>query len=155
MTLAALTALLLTADAHAGKRSDVAQRLNRGLAGTPMQGTGWKLEHAAHRHNVSPYLIAAIAGVESSYGRVHCRQSRYWVFGLGSCGRNWTPPLFRSWGHAYDYMARFLRDRWISRGASSATSIGYTYCPPCGSRWGAAVDWHMSRLGWPTRVTYR
>lgn len=98
--------------------------------------------------------MAAIAGVESSYGRAACRGNRFNVWGLGSCGRSWSPPVFSSWWAAADYYARFLRDRWLDRGVRTATAIGITYCPPCGSRWGTAVEWHMTRAGWPTTVTY-
>lgn len=135
-------------------RVETARTLNRGLAGTPMARTGWKLEAAAYRYRVSPYFIAAIAGVESSYGAAHCSQSRYWVFGLGSCGRSWTPPVFRTWGHTYMYFAKFLRDRWLSRGITSATAIGYTFCPPCGARWGAKIAEHLAARGWPPGVIY-
>lgn len=127
-------------------REHVVQTLDRGLYGTPMAWTGRELEAAGWKWHVSPYFIAAIAGTESSFGAAHCTQSRYWIFGLGSCGRSWTPPYWQSWRGAYDYFARFLWDRWISRGARSATSIGYTFCPPCGARWGAKVEEHMRAL---------
>lgn len=169
MTLALTLATLSLTAAHTARTADAApgnvpqraardavvSNLRAGVAGTPLERSLYALEAVGRRHNVSPYLMAAIAGVESGYGRRHCSQSRFWVVGLGSCGRAWAPPMFRNWWQAWDYFARFLRDRWIGRGVSSATAIGYSYCPPCGSRWGAAVEWHMRRVGWPTRVTYR
>lgn len=162
MTLALALTLAATANATTGTRvpqrahtDAVISNLQAGLAGTPLEPGIRALEATARRHNVSPYLMAAIAGVESGYGRQHCTQNRYWVVGLGSCGRAWTPPSFRNWWQTWDYFARFLRERWLDRGVRSATSMGYTYCPPCGSRWGAAVEWHMSRNDWPRRVTYR
>lgn len=154
-TLATLTLLAFPAASHAGQRSDTARKLDAGLAGTPMHGLGWILEAEGHRAGVHPAFIAAVAGVESSYGAAHCTQSRYWVFGLGSCARAWTPPYFRSWRQAIRYQARFLRDRWIRRGADDPWTIGRTYCPPCGNRWGDEIARHMRRMGFRPVVTYQ
>ena len=40
----------------------MAQRVNRGLRGTPMAGLGFELEAAGWRYHVSPALMAAIEG---------------------------------------------------------------------------------------------
>lgn len=156
IVLALLAATTATAARpHPNPRVDTAQRLNRALAGTPMHGLGWILEAEGRRAGVHPAFIAAVAGVESSFGAAHCTQNTYWVFGLGSCARSWTPPYFTSWRQAIRYQARFLHDRWIAKGARDPWTIGRTYCPPCGNRWGDKIAHFMGRLGFPAAVTYR
>lgn len=149
MTLAALIALLLTADAHAGKRSDVARQLNANLAGTPLAGKGWLLEAEGHRAGVHPAFIAAVAGLESAWGRLPCRANSKNLWGLGSCDRAWQVPHFATWRQAIRYFARFVRTRWPY--ARTPYDL-HGYCE-CGS-WGSRVAWNMDRLGFPATVRY-
>ncbi len=104
MTLTVILTLTLgVAAAYAGKpgrRAQTAITLNQGLRGTPMAGTGFALERAAHKWKVSPFFIAAIAATESSLGKKACRNNRYNAFGLASCGYSWRVPNFRSWADA-------------------------------------------------------
>lgn len=165
MTLA-LATLILTASAQAREpyrthQDAVVSNLNAQLRGTPMQGTGVDLEYAGRKWNVHPAFIAAVAGVESSYGRLACRNDRHNAYGLASCrGYYWSGcrafgvPLrtFASWRDSYLYFARFIAHCWP--GVNSPTTIGYSYCPPCGPRWGASVSWHMQRFGYAPRVRY-
>lgn len=124
------------------RRGRVIRRLDRGLAGTPMRGTGLALERAGWRHSVSPFFIAAIAATESSLGRAACHNDRHNAFGLASCNGSWPVPRFQSWGHVYAFMARFLRQRWPN--ANSAYDYhGYAACTPC---WGRKTAAWMRRL---------
>ncbi|MCR4340685.1 MAG: hypothetical protein NUW01_12460, partial [Gemmatimonadaceae bacterium] len=129
--------------------------LNRGLARTPLHGLGKVLDEEGRRQNVSPYLIAAIAGLESSFGKYPCRSNPKNVWGLASCKSGYGIPFFRSWRQAIRFQAELLRDGWLSRGVRDVYTIGRSYCPPCGNGWGAKVGWLMRSLGGPTRVTYR
>lgn len=148
-----LAALIVATTANAGRpghRSATAQRLNHGLQGSPMAGTGFALERAAFRWHVSPYFIAAIAATESSLGRAGCSGNRRNAFGLSSCGSGWYVPYFRTWGHAYQFMGRFLSSRW--RGHSTPWSFrGYAACSDC---WARRTAYWMRRLfgvGYGTR----
>jgi hypothetical protein len=138
-----LTAILITlvavGSAEAGRRSDTAKALNRGLAGTPMAHTGYHLEAAGWRYRISPFLIASIAGTESSFGAAACRSNRFNAFGLSSCGSGWSVPDFRSWRHVYLFMAKFLTDRW----PHARTSYDYHGYAACSSCWGAHTAWFM------------
>lgn len=134
-------------------RYQVAAQLNRGLAGTPMAGTGFALEAAGWRYRVHPAFVAAVAGVESTYGAAVCERFNAW--GLGSCGRAWRPPAFPSWKHAYDYFARFIRDRW----PSALTPYDFHgYCvTPAGDdcpTWPGKVAANMRRLGFGETLRY-
>lgn len=156
-----LTIILLAvaAAAHAAnptinvQRQRVVAQLNAGLAGTPMAGTGRQLEAAGWKHRVHPAFMAAVSAIESSWGRRMCEPFNAW--GLGSCKRAWTPPSFRSWAHAYDYYARFLRSRWPS------ARTPYDYHGYCVDRngndcptWARDVAWNMDRLGYGPSVRY-
>lgn len=110
-----VTVAVLAPELGEAKHSDrylTAKRLNRGLAGSPMRGLGFKLEAAGHRHGISPFFMAAVAATESSLGRVPCRNNPRNVWGLGACGRAWWPPFFNTWNEATHYFARFLVRTW-------------------------------------------
>lgn len=131
-------------------RYQVAAQLNQQLGGTPMAGTGFQLEAAGWRYRIHPAFIAAIAGVEGSYGRAACRGNPHNTFGLASCGSSWHVPYFPKWADAYDFMGRFLSTRW-PRARTPYDFRGYAACSSC---WGRAVAWHMARFGLGTDVRY-
>lgn len=154
--LISLTLLALTTAAHArgtkhSPRYQVAAQLNRGLAHTPMANTGFALEAAGHRHHVSPFFIAAIAGTESSFGAAACTGNPRNAFGLASCGTGWRVPYFPSWAAAYEFMGAFLTSRW-PRARTTYDFHGYAACSSC---WGAKTAEHMrARFGVGPTVTY-
>jgi hypothetical protein len=151
--LAVIAWAFLAARADAGKpgkRAATAGQLNARLAGTPMEGTGYMLERAGWRHGIHPALIAAIAGTESSFGRAACRSNRYNAFGLASCGTSWRVPDFRSWAQAYQFMGRFLKERW-PHARTPYDYRGYAACTPCWAR--KTAGW-MRWLGFPAAVAY-
>lgn len=151
------------AEADAGTRHDTARRLNRALAGTPMHGQGWRLEATGRRWNISPYFIALAANRESSLGTRPCRNNPRNVWGLKSCqlgryvditgdGRPEQLPVFRTWGHAFTFFARYVRARFPH--ARTAYDF-HGYCE-CGvTAWAGPIEAAGRRLGWPTRVAYR
>lgn len=134
-------------------RERVVHMLNAGLAGTPMAGTGRQLEASGWKHHVHPAFMAGVAAIESSWGRAVCERFNAW--GLGSCGRAWHPPAFRSWAHAYDYYARFLRERW-PRARTPYDFHGYCVTPSGADcpTWARDVTWNMDRLGFGPSITY-
>lgn len=147
----AILLFAVVAPAHAGHRSDTAKQLNRGLQGTPMAHTGYALERAGFRYRLSPFLIASIAGKESSFGAAACRSNRFNAFGLSSCGSGWHVPDFQSWGHVYSFMAKFLTERW-PHARSPYDYHGYAACTAC---WASGVSYFMtSRFGASTSVRY-
>ena len=155
MTLAiALTLIAPTAATaakpHANPRVQTARTLNRALAATPMAGTGWKLEQTGHRWKIHPALIAAIAGTESSFGRVPCRNDRFNSYGLASCTNSWPVPRFRSWAHSFQFMGKFLSERW-PRARTPFDYRGYAACSDC---WGRKTAYWMKWLGFGSSVRY-
>jgi hypothetical protein len=142
----ACTAILISAAPSRGASKNVA-RLNRGLAGTPLAGHGAILDREGKRRNVSPFFVASIAGVESSFGAAACGGN---AWGIGSCSMT-----FASFAGGIVYTTRLLRTGYIDRGLRDVWSIGRVYCPPCGSRWGDKVAFFMrSRFRVGPSVTY-
>lgn len=154
MTLTLITAVLILlavncAEADAGTRHDTARRLNANLAGTPLAGKGWLLEAEGYQGGIHPAFIAAVAGLESAWGRLPCSRNRFNYWGLGSCDRAWQVPHFTTLRQAVRYFARFVRQRWPN--ARTPYDLhGYCEC----SHWGSRVAWNMDRLGFPPVVRY-
>lgn len=128
----------------------VVRRLERGLQGTPMEGTGVYLERYGRQYGVSPYFMAAVAATESSLGHAACGPGGYNAWGLGNCGTAWSVPAFGSWAEAIAYYAKFLT-RWS--GHSTPYSFrGYAACDDC---WGRKVSsWMHSLFGVPAVTRY-
>jgi len=151
----AVIALTLTHTASAAPehhtRSHNVNKLERGLAGTPMAGTGSILEQQGRRYHVSPFFMAAVAATESSLGRVPCSNNRKNVWGLASCVNSWPVPYFETWREAIGFYAKFLSSRWP--GHSTPYSFrGYAACSDC---WARKVSYWMGRLfGVPAVTRY-
>lgn len=124
--------------------------LNRGLAHTPMAGTGFALVTESLRRRLNPALIAGIAGTESSYGAAACWNNRFNAFGLSSCGSGWSVPQFRSWRESYRFMAGFITSHWPN--ARTPWDLhGYAACDAC---WGNSTAGHMRELGFAATVRW-
>jgi Mannosyl-glycoprotein endo-beta-N-acetylglucosaminidase len=120
----------------------VVRRLERGLQGTPMEGTGAVLERYGRKYGVSPFFMVAAAATESSIGAAACGPGGYNAWGLGNCGSAWSVPSFSSWSEAIAYYARFLARGWPGHSTPYSFS-GYAACDEC---WGRKVSEWMSRL---------
>ena len=153
VAVAALTIALLAPLSgrayHGGKRPhshryQVAQKVNRGLDGTPLQGLGFAFEAAGWKHKLSPFFLVGASGTESSLGESSCRRNPHNIWGLGACGVRWSEPHFPTWKAAIFYYAWFIRDRWPN--ARTVYEL-HGYCPECGSYgWGSATYTWMERL---------
>lgn len=148
ITVATLIAAISgTARAAHSHRYQVAQQLAAGLQGTPLAGYAFQIEAEGRRWNVNPYFVAAISGVESSFGAAACGGN---AWGLGSCS-----VAIGSFADGVRYVTRLLRTGYLNKGLTDVWSIGRTYCPPCGSGWGDKVAWFMrARFGAAATVTY-
>jgi hypothetical protein len=122
---------------HHSPRFLIVQRLQAGLAGTPLEPYSYAIEKAGHQWNVSPFLIAAISGDESTFGEYAC-QGNAW--GIASCGI--TFPDFAT-GAMYE--AHLLRTGYLSHGARSVWDIARSYCPNC-SEWPGNVAGFLQRF---------
>jgi hypothetical protein len=148
------------ARAHSARRSygrwlrivgQVVTRLERGLVGSPMAGTGVILEREGRKHGVSPYFMAATAATESSLGHAACSNNRFNAWGLANCTGIWYVPSFRSWDEAIAFYAKFLSSRWPSHSTPYSFS-GYAACDDCWAR--KVSSWMGTLFGVPARTRY-
>ena len=131
-------------------RRDVARRLDRFLARYPMRRLGTILERVGRREGVSPFFIVAVAGKESSFGLAACTANPRNVWGLGACGRAWTPPYFNTWEEAITFFARFVEGRTsVYHGWPNAQTPWdfHGYCAGCETSWAAGVSRFMTMMG--------
>ena len=130
---------------------DVIRRLQRGLAGTPMDGSAGPLEAISRKWGISPYFIAGIAGTESSFGAASCSGNPYNAYGLSSCGSGWSVPYFNSWAESYEFMGRFLTSRW----PSARTTYDYHGYAANSDSWGhKCAFWMRVKFGVDNLVAY-
>lgn len=142
--------------APARQRREVVRRLDRFLSPYPMRGLGTMLERIGRREGVSPFFIVAVAGKESSFGLAACGANPRNVWGLGACGRAWTPPYFNTWEEAITFFARFVEGRTsVYHGWPNAQTPWdfHGYCAGCETSWAAGVSRFMTMMG-ATGVAY-
>lgn len=118
----------------AAHRHRIVATLTGGLRGSPLEPWAVRFEQAGRRWNVSPYLMAAIAGQESSFGR-YVSPGNAWGIGPGIA--------FADFGAGVDYLAEMLSQRY---NMSSLYSIQSAYCPGCGE-WPGKVAYFMGTFG--------
>ena len=106
---------------------------------SPLAGHGATFVREGHRYHVAPELVAAIAGVESTFGRAACGFN---AWGVASC----QGVRFASWPDGIAYVSRLVRERYLDSGIVSLHAIGRVYCPPCGPKWASDVSWLMRHV---------
>ncbi|OGK32061.1 hypothetical protein A3D08_01340 [Candidatus Roizmanbacteria bacterium RIFCSPHIGHO2_02_FULL_43_11] len=89
--------------------------------GSPLAQEAEYFVYAARKNSLEPYMLPAIAGVESGFGQALIRDS-YNPFGWGG-GRIY----FDSWKHGISIVGEALHTRYIMRGAQSVHDIGPRY----------------------------
>lgn len=88
---------------------------------SPLAGLGAEFINAGRRYGVDPYLLVAISGAESSYGK-HINGS-YNPFG-------WGPGIhFNSWGQAINAVASGLKKGYYDQGRKTIAAIGAKWAP--------------------------
>jgi len=93
---------------------------------------------ACKKYNLDCYLLPAIAGLESTFGRFIYPQS----FNPFGWGRGLIP--FKSWDDSIDTVALGLRKNYIDKGADTVEKIGAIYCE--GNTWATKVNWFMNKF---------
>ena len=91
------------------------------------------------KYNLNCYLLPAISGVESTYGRFILPDS-YNPFGWGG-----GYMMFRNWSEAIDTVGKGLRTNYIDKGATTISQIGRIYAPPS-TTWASRVEFFVKRF---------
>src|SRR5262245_26719178 len=97
----------------------VVQKLKDGLRGTPLAPHAFRLEAEGWRWNINPFLVAAIAGTESSFGAAACGGN---AWGLGNCGFS-----FATFPDGIRYATRLLRTSYLNQGYRTLHRMGARY----------------------------
>jgi peptidoglycan DL-endopeptidase CwlO len=94
--------------------------------GSPMAGLGRAFVSAGKAFNVDPFLVVAISGKESSWGK-HCFLP-YNAWG-------WGDVSFTDWDNAIFSYTRLLNEEYTSKGRTTPAVIAPIYCPPNYVEW--------------------
>ena len=118
-----------------------AQRIDRYLRkyGSPLAGLGAVFVAEGKRNGVNPGLLVAIAGAESSFGKVNSGSHNAWGWGPGHD--------FPSWQSAIGAIARGLRNGYLNEGRTTIQQIGAKWAPQ-----GAANDPTNLNSNWVQNV---
>ena len=107
---------------------------------SPMVGLGEAYVRAGDKFGVDPFLMVAISGKESSFGKRACG---YNAWGIWDCRRS-----VRSYEEGIEFLAWLLSRPLYGSGAWSVAQIGPTYCPSSAgcntAKWVQDVDWFAS-----------
>jgi hypothetical protein len=95
--------------------------------------------NSADKYQLDWKLVAAISGVESSFGK-HVPINSY-----NAWGWNNGKYQFISWEHGIDYMHQALKEKYYDRGLSTPWQMGPVYAPPS-STWAGKVVYFEEEL---------
>jgi hypothetical protein len=127
-------------------RFTVVKKLKQGLRGTPLARHAFRFEAEGWRWNINPFLVASIAGVESSFGAAACGAN---AWGIANCARS-----FSTFHEGIGYATKLLRTFYLDLGYVTLDSVGARYAA-CGSCWASKTGWFMrNRFGSSLRLTY-
>lgn len=111
--------------------------------GSPMSGQGVFIISSAQQWGVDPRLIVAIAGAESSFGKLLCGSFNAWGW---SCPG--SPAEFGSWPQAIATIAEGLRRYYLDEGRGTVALIQQKWAPS-----GAANDPRGLNNHWVANVS--
>lgn len=132
-------------DSLSGKVTAAA--LNEKFSGV-LAGKGELFIKAEKEHGVPAVLLAAIAIQESGGGTSRMARRLNNVFGITPNGR--TGLKFASVEDCINYECKLLKNKYLSQGRKTVTSIGKKYCASGG--WSKAVNKHISSLQHRTAI---
>ncbi len=110
---------------------------------SPMTGQGAAFVASGGRWQLDPRLLVAIAGAESSFGKITCAPFNAWGWGCPN-----GPYNFESWADGIDTVAQGLRTNYLSEGRTTVALINLKYAPI-----GAANDPTGLNNHWTTNVS--
>ena len=123
-------------------REEMIRKLNRFWAGHGLAGQGEAAVNAGIRHNIDPYILAAISMTESTGGDYNAGSHNAW--GRKASGGGWCN--WGSWSEALDNEAAYLANNYLDRGITSLSSIARIYCPPTSGHWCSEVLQHQREV---------
>ncbi len=109
---------------------------------SPLSGSAQTFINEADRYNLDWKFVAAISGLESSYGK-HIPPNSYNGWGWGIYGDN--VKYFTSWNEAIATISKGLREQYMDKwGAQDVYSIGHIYA--ASPTWAERVSGIMANM---------
>lgn len=111
--------------------------------GSPMTAQASVFVSEADRLNLDWRLVAAIAGVESTFGK-HVPGGSYngWGWGIPTGARSGVG--FENWEHGITTVSEGLKTRYVDRGAVTVEQIGRIYA--ASPRWAGNVRFFIAKI---------
>lgn len=110
---------------------------------SPMANDAAAFIEQADKHNLDWKLIAAIAGLESTFGKFVPYES-YNPFGWGIPSGTSKGIAFTSWEHAIATVSEGIRNRYMNRGLTTIEKIGSVYA--ASPTWSIRVRYFMNEI---------
>jgi hypothetical protein len=93
----------------------------------------------AHEYGIDWRLVAAIAGMESTFGK-HMIPGTYNAYGWASGIYKWS-----SWEDSIAHVSRVLGEKYYGRGLNTPAKIAPVYAPPS-KIWAKTVGYFMEKI---------
>jgi hypothetical protein len=106
---------------------------------SPLQPYARDFVYYADTYGLDWKLVAAISGVESTFGK-HIPANSYNAYGWANGAHKFT-----SWPDSIEHVSRVLRTKYYDRGVDTIPEIARVYAPPS-KTWGGNVQFFMTKI---------
>jgi hypothetical protein len=106
---------------------------------SPLSASASDFIYYADKYDIDWRLVAAIAGVESTFGK------RIPVNSYNAYGWNNGNYSFESWAESIEVVSKALRENYYDKGATSIDKIARRYAPPSNT-WNRKVKYFMGKI---------
>lgn len=107
--------------------------------GSPLTPYSIEFIKQADMYNLDWRMVAAISGVESTFGK-HIPVDSYNAYGWAGGKYN-----FESWPDSISVVTKTLKTKYVDMGATSIAKIARIYAPPS-TTWGSNVSFFVSKI---------
>lgn len=111
---------------------------------SPLAGDAEAFVREADKYNLDWKLVAAIAGVESTFGK-HIPTNSYNGWGWGVFTGTQDGVHFKDWAEGIAVVSRGLRKNYIDRGATTIYEMGWIYAAN-GNSWASHVRYFVDKI---------
>lgn len=112
---------------------------------SPLENDADTFVQEADANNIDWRLVAAIAGVESTFGEnIPAGSYNAWGWGIPTGAKDGVH--FSSWKDGITQVSEGLRNNYFNRGAQSIYDVGWIYASN-GDSWGTHVQFFIDKIG--------
>lgn len=111
---------------------------------SPLEADAETFVREADAYNLDWRLVAAIAGVESTFGK-HIPPGSYNGWGWGVFTGTQDGVHFKDWAEGIAIVSKGLRENYINRGADTIYEMGWIYAAN-GDSWSSHVRYFIEKL---------